>query len=174
MLKNLIPWKKPNSHLDVRRDEPHASNDDVYPLARLRSNFDSLVHRFFEDDWMGSRNNGKSLSPFGQRFDWNWDLGWEDRGKAYVYQTELPGFEPEDFDVKISGRILTIHAEHKDEKNEKNGLTSYRYGSFSRSLTLPVGAVDSKIDARYHSGILEIHIPKTKDAQGKRIEVKPA
>ena len=65
-----------------------------------------------------------------------------------------------------------MRAEHKDEKREKNGGSHYRYGSFSRTVALPHGVDEEKIEARYHSGVLELHLPKTEQGQGKRIEVK--
>ena len=170
---NLIPWKKRSGNIAVRRDEPmgeltHDYDRDFYPLARFREEFDSLMNRFFDDRWLGDR--------FGNlpEWNWNWDLGWEDKGNEYVFHAELPGFEPEDFDVTVSGNVLTVRAEHKDEKKEKNGGSSYRYGSFSRSFTLPHGVDKEKIDARYHSGVLELHLSKTEEACGKRIEVKSA
>lgn len=177
MFKSLIPWKKRNNgNLTVRRDEPTRKEQDYYPLARFRNEFDSLLERFFGDRWFGQQPFGSLPSLWNdpqQKFEWNWDLGWEDKGNEYVFHAELPGFEPEDFDVKVSGNALTVRAEHKDEKKEKNG-SSYRYGSFSRTFSLPRGVDEEKIDARYHSGVLEVHLPKTEEAQGKRIEVKSA
>ena len=177
---SLIPWKKRRDHIAVRRDEPGRVlsgevERDFHPLARLREEFDSLVERFFGDRWSGDRSFGNLPSLWNEpRLDWNWDLGWEDKEKEYVFHAELPGFEPDDIDVKLSGNVLTVHAEHKDEKKEKNGGSRYSYGSLSRSFTLPHGVDAEKIDARYHNGVLELHLPKTKEACGKRIEVKSA
>lgn len=84
---------------------------------------------------------------------------------------ELPGFEPKDFDVKVSGNMLTVRGEHRHEEKEK-GSSRARYGQFCRTFTLPYGVDEQKIDARYHSGVLEIHLPKTEQAQGKRIPVQ--
>ena len=41
-------------------------------------------------------------------------------------------------------------------------------------MTLPAGIDPDKIDARYHSGVLTITIPKTKEGRGKKIAVKNA
>ncbi len=180
MLKNLIPWRKGNSKIAVRHDEPTRSQDPGdYSLARLRDEFDSLLQQFFSSNWPNERlmNNRWTGNLPGMldmpRLNWNWDMGWEDNGKEYVFQAELPGFEPEDLDVKVSGNVLTVCAEHKDEMQDKHG-TRYHYGSFRRSLTLPHGADQQQIDARYHSGVLEVHIPKTHEVQAKRIEVTSA
>jgi HSP20 family protein len=178
---NLIPWKRRSGNIAVRRDEPGGtlSRDDerdLYPLARLRHEFDSMLNRFFDDAWFGGRLSNLPSHWHEPWFswDWDWDFGWKDHDNEYVFHAELPGFEPEEFDVKISGKVLTVRAEHKDEKKETNGGSHYRYGSFSRSVTLPHGVDEEKIEARYHSGVLELHLPKTDEAQGKRIEVKSA
>lgn len=173
MFKKLIPWKRRNSNIAVRRDEPtrQIAEGDYYPLARLWDEFDSLFQRLFEDRWLSERTGGLPSLWGEPRLAWSWDLGWEDRGNDYVYQAELPGFEPEDFDVKVSGNLLTVSAEHREEKKRKH-TASYRYGSFTRTLTLPHGADPDKVEARYHSGVLEIHLPKSEAAATKRIEVK--
>ena len=177
---SLTPWKKRRGDIAVRRDEPFGelSRDfdrDVYPLARFREEFDSLMDRFFGDRPFGDRPFGDFPSLWNEpRFNWNWDwdLNWEDHEKEYVLRAELPGFDPESLDVRVSGNTLTVCAEHKDEKKGEKGDASYRYGSFSRSFTLPHGLDEEKINARYHNGVLELHLPKTAEACGKRIEVK--
>jgi HSP20 family protein len=173
---NLIPWKKRGGNVAVRRDASlgdwqYQWDRDVHPLARLREEFDTLLTRFFDDRWWEDRFGPSNLLSESHP-GWNWDLGWEDKENEYVFQAELPGFEPEDFEVKVSGNVLMVRAEHKDEKQDKDGGSSYHYGSFSRSVTLPRGVDSQKIDARYHSGVLELHLPKTEEARGKRIEVK--
>lgn len=170
---NLIPWKKRNGNIRVRHDQPRRdAGDEFYPLAQFREEFGSLMDRFFGDRFM-SDWPGLSLWDEPSRIGWSWDTDLEDRENEYVLHAELPGFEPEDFDVKLSGNVLTVHAAHKDEKKEKNG-SSYRYGSFSRTFTLPQGVDEEKIEARYHSGVLELHVPKTEQARGRQIEVKTA
>ncbi len=169
---NLIPWKKRNNGgaISVRRAEPSREDTGYHPMARFRDEFDMLMNRFFEDRWFGSRAM-QSLPSWWDSTRFDWDLGWEDKENEFVFHAELPGFEPDDFEVKVSGNLLTVQAEHKDEKKEKNGGSSYRYGSFSRTFTLPHGVAEDKIDARYHSGVLEVHLPKTEQAKGKRIPV---
>ena len=65
---------------------------------------------------------------------------------------------------------MTVRAEHKDESKEKNG-GCYRYGSFCQSITLPAGVDETNINARYHSGVIELHLPKSEKARARRIPV---
>jgi HSP20 family protein len=163
---NLIPWKKSKDGgtIAVRHKELSC---EQFPLAGFREEFDLMLNRLFEDRWFGGRFGNLPSLWSESRFD----LGWEDRGNEFVFHADVPGFEPEDFDVKISGKMLTVRAEQKHEKKEGNGGSHYRYGSFSRSMTLPHGVDEEKIEARYHSGVLELHLPKSAQVQGKRIEV---
>lgn len=169
----LAPWKKRSGKIAVRGDKPSVDVErDFLPLARFREEFDSLMDRFFEESRLGGGLFGNELNLWQQpQLERNWDLGWEDKQDEYVLHAELPGFEVEDFDVKVSGNALTVRAEHKDEQKE-NGGASYHYGSFVRTLTLPHGVEADKIDARYHSGVLDVHLPKSKEVVGKRIPVK--
>jgi HSP20 family protein len=91
-----------------------------------------------------------------------------------VVRAEAPGFEATDFDVQVSGDVLTIRAEHKEESREggEGGPAESRYGCFERWVTLPGGTDRDKVEARYRNGVLEVHLPKTPEAQGRRIEVK--
>jgi HSP20 family protein len=170
---NLIPWKKRSNggSLRVQSAEPSRQPIDYGPMARYQDEMDMLWSRFF-DRWASLRGmeNPSELWDL-PRLDRNWDASWEDKDDKYVWHVELPGFEPEDFDVKISGNMLTIHAEHKEEQHHKKRGSSYRYGSFSRSFMLPGGVDVESIDAHYHSGVLELALPKTEQGRGKRILV---
>jgi HSP20 family protein len=161
MFGKLIPWKKKHEgNVKAWKEEDH-------PVALLRHDFDEMWNRFW-DDW----RSGLSL-----RDDTRWfgsQLAVDDKEKEYVVRAELPGFEPEDFELKVTGNVLTLRAEHKEDGKHENGGTYHRYGSFSETFTLPRGVLSDKIDARYHSGVLEVHLPKSEDCQAKRIEVTAA
>jgi HSP20 family protein len=158
---SLIPWKKKNNNggnVSVWQDRP----DDFPPLARFRNEFESLLDRFW-NDW-------DVLSRWEHGFPMKFREDLEDKPNEYVFQAELPGFEPDEIDVKVSGQSLSVRAEHKQQDQGREGQ-SYRYGVYQRCFTLPQGVDESKIDARYHNGVLEVHLPKTEQAQGKRIPV---
>jgi len=76
----------------------------------------------------------------------------------YVVRAELPGLDPEkELAVTVSHGILTIKAD-REEKTEDKHRSEFRYGSFVRHMTLPVGADEDHIQASYDKGILEIMI----------------
>ena len=158
---SLIPWKKSRStDIKVRPER----EEEYFPLARMRDEFDALWNRFLSD-------RGRGLSLWDDDFRFGSSGGLEDKESEYVFHADLPGLEPGDIDVKVSGNTLTVKAEHKEEKKSKEG-TGYRYGSFHQHFTLPYGVDGQNIDARYRNGVLEVHLPKTEQAKGKRIPVQ--
>ena len=172
----LTPWKKRTGNIQIRHDQPVWEPDrDDFALARLRDDFDGLMQRFFDDRWLGNRLIGDMRAPWEESQQaFNGDLGWEDKENEYVVHAELPGFDAEDFDVKLTSNTLTVRAEHKDETQGDNGGSSYRYGAFTRTFTVPLGVDEENVKARYRRGVLEVHLPKTEKARGKRIEVQKA
>lgn len=90
---------------------------------------------------------------------------------ALVVRAELPGIDPEkDVEVTVADGMLHIQAERREEeKTEDRGYLrrELRYGSFARSLPLPVGVTESDIKASYKDGILEIRLPAPEPATKK-------
>ena len=90
----------------------------------------------------------------------------------------VPGMKKDDFDINVEGDMLTISAEtkvEKEEKDEKFTRKEYNFSSFSRSFTIPTGIKKDKIDAKYEEGVLKLSLPKTEVTQNleaKHIAVK--
>src|SRR3954451_1798987 len=87
-----------------------------------------------------------------------------------VVKAEVPGIDPDkDVDITLVGNELQIDVRHeeKSEHKDKRGYRSeFRYGTFSRTVTVP-GPVDEKdIRASYNDGVLEVRIPVPEEAAG--------
>jgi HSP20 family protein len=84
-------------------------------------------------------------------------------GDDLVIRAEMPGIDPEkDVQIQLQDHTLEIHAERRqEEKHEEEGSvrSEFRYGSFSRLLTMPTNAKESDVQATYKDGILEIRVP---------------
>ena len=94
---------------------------------------------------------------------------------AYHVEMDLPGVKKEDIKVDLSGNILTVSGERKtkEEVTEKDYYKcESRYGSFSRSFTLPEGIDTENLSASCEDGVLEVVIPKAPKETTKKIEVK--
>ena len=95
--------------------------------------------------------------------------------KDYQIKAEIPGVSKEDIDVRIEGNQVTLSAEVRREKQEKDDgrvLRSERaYGYASRSFTLGCPLDDVKADARYENGVLTLSIPKKAEAAGRKLSI---
>jgi HSP20 family protein len=98
---------------------------------------------------------------------------------AYKITAELPGMSDKDLGVTLSGDMLVIKGEKRQEKEEKDKnryMSERAYGSFQRGFSLPEGVDRGKIAAEFSRGVLTITLPKTAEAQKqqKKIDVKAA
>jgi HSP20 family molecular chaperone IbpA len=91
----------------------------------------------------------------------------------YLVKAELAGIDPsKDIEVTVGSGCLTVHAERTGTIEGKRH-SEFRYGSFTRSLTLPANADEDDVTASYRDGILTVSIGlKTRDEAVKKIEVK--
>lgn len=92
-----------------------------------------------------------------------------------VVRASLPGVEPEEIEVSISGDTLTIRGESKAEEEIDEGdylRREHRYGSFVRSVGLPSSAKGEEAEAEFEHGVLTITIPKSEEAKPKLVPVR--
>ncbi len=147
----VIPEKETGKNVEVRRQ--------ANPLATFRQEMDKLMDDFFT----GFDLRGFSTRP--ERFMPQIDV--VDSEKEVRVSAELPGMDEKDIDVSLTAEALTIRGEKKEETEEK-GKGYYRsersYGSFSRTIPLPVEIDTDKIEASFKKGVLTVKLPKTKEA----------
>ena len=94
---------------------------------------------------------------------------------AVVVKSAVPGIKAEELDISITGDTLTIRGEMKAEeevKEEHYIRRERRYGSFSRSVNIPVPVVADKAEAEFEDGILTLKLPKAEEVKPKAIKVK--
>src|SRR5579863_3611685 len=87
---------------------------------------------------------------------------------------EAPGIDEKDLDIKVENNVLTVSGERKLEKEEKEEnfhRVERRYGSFTRSFTLPNTVSTDDIQADYEHGVLKIRLAKRAEAKPKQIKV---
>ena len=95
--------------------------------------------------------------------------------KEVVVKAALPGVDPEDVEIEISGNTLSIKGETKqvERKEEDDYLCrECHYGSYYRSITLPQAVKSEKAEAVFEDGVLTLTVPKTEVEKPKKIEVK--
>jgi HSP20 family protein len=94
--------------------------------------------------------------------------------KAFLLTAELPGVRKEDIDISIAGNQVTISAEAKHEKmasGAKEWCNERWYGSFSRTVHLPLEIEEKGADASYSDGLLHLTLPKKASSVAKRLEI---
>ena len=93
----------------------------------------------------------------------------------FVVTAELPGVNKEDIKVSIEGNQVSLSAEVKREKEEKDGekiLRSERYhGRVARTVMLDESVDEAKSSARYENGVLELTLPKAQRSTSKLLEI---
>ena len=147
---NLIPRRKEKGIERERRYEP--------PFELLRREFAPLFERMF-GRWPAFAET-EGVPPYGPEM--------EDIGEAIVVREAVPGFEPTEIEVKLTGNLLTVHAERKAKEGEPERV----WGELERTILLPEGVDTERVEAIHRNGVLEVKLPKLPEAKAKRIEVK--
>ena len=139
----------------------------MIPFERNDDNFFDLFDNF-ERKFFG---NSSAALP-----DFRTDI--RDAGDRFVLEAELPGFNKEDIKLDVKDGILTISAQHSENKDEKDDKGSYirrerRFGSFTRSFDV-TGVDEEHITASYNNGVLELSLPKVVPVvpEAKRIAIE--
>lgn len=95
--------------------------------------------------------------------------------KELVVELEAPGFEDKELALEVSDHTLTITGERTREKEEKE-KTFYLHERlekrFERSFTLPPEADIEHVDAKFHGGVLEVHVPKIEQVEARKVEIQ--
>ena len=97
-----------------------------------------------------------------------------DRESEYVIRAELPGVRKDDIEVTLTENTVTIEATTSSEKKEEKGKYYRREmsrGEFRRTVALPGNVDDTKADASFTDGVLELTLPKQEKASGKKVKV---
>lgn len=101
------------------------------------------------------------------------DVSEED--KSYLIKAEIPGVKKDDIHVSVDGNQVSISAEVKKEKEEKEGKKIIRseryYGNVYRSFTLSQDVDQSAAKAKYADGVLELTLPKKQGAAVKELAI---
>lgn len=110
--------------------------------------------------------------------------GWSLASPAIdMYQTEndvvvkasIPGMKAEEVQINITGDVLTLKGEVKqdDQRNDRAWhIREHRFGSFERSVALPTAVKTDKAEAVFENGILTVTLPKADEVKPKTINIR--
>jgi HSP20 family protein len=145
-------------------------------LSTWQNTFDQM----FEDSF------NRTFAPWANQEDGGWqnlDLDVSENEDNLLIEASLPGINPDDVEISVHNNILTIKGETKFERENgdgKNGqdednkyhLRERRYGSFYRTVQLPLEVNADQAEANFKNGVLHLTLPKVEEVKPKRISVK--
>lgn len=127
-----------------------------------------------EFDWINREFERMNREFFGLAPAKN-SLTWDVNEDAVTVSAELPGINPDELDITVENRVLTIKGERKAENVDENETYLRReraYGSFTRSLRLPYGIDTDNVEATYTDGILNVTLPRIEAEKPRKIAIK--
>lgn len=136
--------------------------DPFREMLSMRRTMDRLIE--------GTMNEEEGTLP-----EWGLALDVVENEESYLVKASVPGIKPENLDITFNKGLLTIRGEIKDETDTTKGqyhLRERRYGSFSRTISIPSSVEAEKIDADYKDGILVLKLPKSEETKPKRIPIR--
>ena len=125
-----------------------------------------MVRNVFNDDWN---------LPVYRDSIWNPAVDVKENEGSFVLTADTPGLTKKDVKISINNRVLNLHGERKEEKENEDGKFYYRerhIGSFSRSFQLPETVNEDGIQASFRNGVLSIELPKLEESLPKDLEIK--
>ncbi len=159
-LMTLVPWKNKSGE---------TPDGKVSPLVEFRSEVNRLFDTFLREP-LGAL--GESFKEFGR---WSPALDMAESDTEVTVRAEVPGVDPSEIDLTVTADRLTIAGEKKEttERTDRDVChRETRYGSFSRTVQLPVSVDAANVQADYANGVLTVKLKKTPSAVVKKIPVK--
>lgn len=135
--------------------------DPFRDLVSMRQVMDRLIENTLTDD--------RSVTS-----EWGLPLDVVEDENDYTVKASLPGVKADDLDISYNKGLLTIKGEIKDESESTRGqyhLRERRFGTFSRSISLPTSVKPEDIQADFQNGILTLKMPKAEEVKPKRIPI---
>jgi HSP20 family protein len=140
-------------------------------LARFDPFRDMVSMRRMMDRLIDQSLTGEGDSSQGE---WAPALDVYEKEGEYLLKASLPGVKLDDIDVTFDQGTLSIKCDVKEDVEKEEGqyhLRERRYGTFSRSLSIPGSIKSDAIQAEYGDGVLTLHLPKSEEEKPKRIKI---
>lgn len=161
-MKWITPWR-------TKKKENGTELAPTRALTQFRTEVDRLFERFFRDPW------ALLDEPLPALGTWVPSLDIADSEKEIVVRAEVPGVDPKDLNITVSGNVLTIAGEKKhsrEEQSENYYHVERSFGSFRRTIQLPTDVDPDSVTAEHANGVVTIRLKKARTAAPKRVPVK--
>lgn len=139
--------------------------DPFADTVSLRDAMDRLFEdSFIQPRFAGPRDGGMGRLP----------IDMVENQNELIVKASVPGMKPEDIEITVVGDSLSIKGTAQSEvKQEKENyvVQERRFGSFQRTLNLPVAVQADKAHADFENGVLTLTLPKVEEIKPKQIKV---
>jgi len=142
-------------------------NDPFREFAQLQERINRVFNDAYRSD-EGLMTSGTWVPPV--------DI-YQNGDHEVVIKAEFPDMSREDIDITVDNGTLTIKGEKKltqDVKEEQFHRIERRYGTFSRSFSLPQTVDTAKVGAEYKNGVLTVRLPLREEAKPRSVKVDVA
>lgn len=119
--------------------------------------FPSLIDDFINQDWNLKTPSSTTLPA----------VNIKDLVAQFEIELAVPGMKKSDFEIEVEDGLLSISSSLEEEQvTEKGKFTrrEFSYNSFKRTFTIPDSVDPSNIEAQYSDGVLQLRLPKRKEA----------
>ena len=140
-------------------------------LQRFADEMDRVFENFTTRGW----NRPSLWGQSGTSSDlWAPEVEVFQRNNELTIRADLPGLKKDEVTVEVADNAVHLHGERRREhEDEREGYyrTERSYGSFSRTIPLPEGAITEQAKATFRDGVLEITMPAPPASKGRRLEI---
>jgi HSP20 family protein len=140
--------------------------DPLNEMVSLRQAMDRLFEDSFVTPLSWRSVNGETLTP---------PLDVHETPEEVVVTASLPGIKPDDVQITMTGQTLTLRGEFKSDDRVERDQYLYRerrFGTFNRTLQLPVRVEGERAEATFENGVLTLRIPKAEEVKPRQIQIK--
>ena len=126
------------------------------------------LNRFFDDRYIGT-------SHVAEARNWTPHVDITESDDSFRVAADVPGVKPEDMEISLHQGVLTIRGERSTDNEVKTDSFTRRErtrGTFIRQFNLPDSADQETVKARAVDGVLEVVIPKAKQAKPISISIE--
>jgi HSP20 family protein len=119
--------------------------------------FPSLIDDFINQDWNLKTPSSTTLPA----------VNIKDLDAQFEIELAVPGMKKSDFEIEVEDGLLSISSSLQEEQvTEKGKFTrrEFSYNSFKRTFAIPESVDSSNIEAQYSDGVLQLRLPKRKEA----------
>ena len=153
----IIPWK-------YKSQDP--LSDEENPRSEFGRELDRLFEAYVHDPWQ------RAMGSLGATFP---AVDVSESDDAVCVRAEIPGVDPDQVDLTVSGDSITIAGEKKNCSEERSKDHYHRsescYGTFRRTIRLPMAINSEQVTADYKNGVLTIRMQKRQPSKSTKIKV---